>query len=235
MSDKSPIPTQEFFRSWQLYQDVIEHNYMAHREIIACLRKFSESKDLSGSAILDLGCGDAYTVRTAWGNLDQVQFTGVDLSAPALQFAQDALVDSNWFVRLIEGDLSAVLQELNDPFDLIMAGHSLHHLQNPAKQRALVRMRELLKPQGKVLIYDLLPREQESRDVYVQRLLHDNERDWNLLSEDQLVSIRSHVENFDFPIELADWEAYATQAGFANCELRYRDEKDHYGLLVLSP
>ncbi|MBI1371576.1 MAG: methyltransferase domain-containing protein [Phycisphaera sp.] len=232
----APGATREFFTAWKLYQDVIDHNYMVHRQIVEQLRAWTRRHGRDGMSILDLGCGDAYTVRSAMlDTLHHVRYTGVDLAAPALHFADRAFADSDWTIDLREGDLAQAVNVLDTRFDLVVAGHALHHLDNPAKQRTLTRIRKLLTDTGHAFLYDLITRDNEPRDAYLQRLLADADANWTHLSADQLAAIRQHVENYDFPVDLTTWRHHATDAGFADPDLLFRDELEHYAVLLLTP
>ena len=62
---KTPDPkSYEFFlATWQVYRKIVDHNYMYHREIFSEILKILEEGKRDTATILDLGCGDAGTVR----------------------------------------------------------------------------------------------------------------------------------------------------------------------------
>ena len=93
MTEASTTAAVDLFqKSWRVYQDIIEHNYMFHREISAAcrtmLQNFQPGQRLR---ILDLGCGDASMVLPLLAP-DRIAFyLGCDLSQPALDIADAAL------------------------------------------------------------------------------------------------------------------------------------------------
>ena len=59
-TERNPhIEIDEFFDQWRLYDAVIRHNYMTHREIHAAIHGQLAKFDVSAGTLLDLGCGDA--------------------------------------------------------------------------------------------------------------------------------------------------------------------------------
>ncbi|MFW9611066.1 MAG: hypothetical protein ACMV0J_02575 [Fluviibacter sp.] len=64
MTEASTTAAVDLFqKSWRVYQDIIEHNYMFHREIsAACRTMLQHFQPGQRLRILDLGCGDASMV-----------------------------------------------------------------------------------------------------------------------------------------------------------------------------
>ena len=56
-------PAGIFTRSWSLYDLLTEHNYMFHREIYAGIDDLMRRRHDSPYRLLDLGCGNAATLR----------------------------------------------------------------------------------------------------------------------------------------------------------------------------
>ena len=223
--------TKEFFEGWLLYQKVIKLNYMRHREVTACLTAWAAKQTTAPFRILDLGCGDAYMVRTVFHGRKNIQYCGIDLSGPALEIAREKIGTLGWESTLVEGDLAERVHEAAGSFDLILAGYSLHHLQNTEKRHVLKTAHSLLADTAALIIYDILPESDESRETFLSRYLADTDANWTQLTEEQLASIREHVETYDFPIDRTTWNSLAEETGYRPPELLYRDSEKHYGIL----
>lgn len=226
--------TKEFFEGWLLYQRVIIFNYMRHREIIKLLSSWKEIHRKRALRILDLGCGDAYVARTVFDLHRPTHYCGIDLSSPALGIAREALQKSNWKTTLLEGDLAERIHEVEGPFDLVLAGYSLHHLPDLGKKQVLKAVRSLLSDGAVFILYDILPEPDLSRETFLAQFLKDADATWTQLTAEQLASVREHVETYDFPIALPHWETLAQETGFQLPEVLYRDAKRHYGILNFS-
>lgn len=233
-TDQSPASgmreSDSFFSSWAIYQAVIKNNYMRHQEIVEALRHYSRDN----VSILDLGCGDAYSVTQAFSQNKHVTYCGIDLSAAALKYAQINLKTLNWSSNLIEGDIAKALPELEVSFDTVIAGYCLHHLDEKAARSVFTEAKRLLGTDGKFLIYDLMPEEHESRELFIERFLKHCDSNWTELNAEQLKSIRQHVETEDFPLKQSELEEIAEVTGFNNTRIVYRDANKHYALLELS-
>lgn len=108
-----------------------------------------------GDRVLDLGCGEGRHVHGLYllGGLDIV---GVDLDEGALKKAADGLAtlpkpsdEDTGKIAFETGDATALRFE-DDSFDAIICSEVLEHL--PDYHAALVEMRRVLKPEGKLCI-----------------------------------------------------------------------------------
>lgn len=108
-----------------------------------------------GKDVLHLGCSDAPFFRDQLANGTLLhaklhtaarRLVGVDLSKEGVEFLQ-----KSGFENVIHADVESLQESgLTGPFELIVAGELLEHLPNPG--RALRGMKELLTPNGEVLI-----------------------------------------------------------------------------------
>ncbi|KAI8468155.1 MAG: S-adenosyl-L-methionine-dependent methyltransferase [Monoraphidium minutum] len=182
-----------FQQEWELYQRVIEYDYLrhagTHAAVEALLRRLSAARaaaagaaDTSAAAaaapglkVLDLGCGDAHCVSAALAAAaggggaggGVASYTGVDMSAPALEVAAANLRcalgggggDGGARIRLVQGDMLAFArecrgggggafdqgvgfdQDVDQPFDrrfdVVYAALSAHHLDADQKRELL--------------------------------------------------------------------------------------------------
>ena len=104
-----------------------------------------------GQRVLDVGCNEGILeILLARRGFD---VTGVDIDATALEFARHLLANEpeevGARVRLIHGDLAQTVLAV-DPFDTVVIGEVLEHLEDPAA--LLDRSLEFVRPEGRVVI-----------------------------------------------------------------------------------
>ena len=226
--------TKEFFEEWQPYDLLVTHNYMRHQEMIDCLRKQWLEAVKPESSLLELGCGNAFVVSEALGDQRGLKYTGIDLSETALSAAEQRLSTTDWSIDLIEGDIIACIENLDQTFDCIVSGFSLHHF-SPSQTLGLLRkMRSLLKPGGLTVIYDILTREGETREDFLERLIAGADFDGFGFSQSQSETVSEHVRGNDYPVSLSTWESWAKDAEFREVTCVYRDAEEYYGFLILN-
>ena len=227
--DKENI--KQFFEVWKLYSAVIEHNYMMHNEIIAFLGKRLGELNKPDLRILEVGCGDAHSVSQIAKHIDISHYTGIELSEMALQFAEQKLGDFIQYIRLINGDMLEKMTEINDQYDVIIAGYSMHHLNNQQKGHLFATFKQHLNTDGILIIYDLVQQEDETAKQYIERALDNFETYWTEFNQQQLASIRDHVSNNDIPESWLGWKALAQQNGYSHQHLALRDQYNIYGIM----
>lgn len=230
---KTPKPSGpgNLFEDWLLFQNIVARNYLQHHEIIKVLRKWSKNHGIDGMRILDLGCGDSYVAQKAFKAFDDVQYYGIDVSGHALNIARANFEPYNWNVELLEGDITNMIQQLHGPFDLVIAGYSLHHLTEAQQANALDHTRMVLNPMGTLIIYDLMPNRAEKINTFTDRLIADAVSDWKFLDPEQIESFKQHLKQTACPMSQATWQMHALESALGRAELIYRDEAEHVGVL----
>ena len=226
--------TKEYFDEWHPYDRLIQHNYMRHQEMIQCLRKHWLNSSKKRSSILEVGCGNAYVVAEALSDQSDLDYTGIDLSATALAGAAKNLEQTDWTVNLLEGDALARIRELQGAFDGIVSGFSLHHFSVEENLQLLKEMRRLLAPDGLMIVYDIVTREDESREDFLERLIAGVDLDAVQITRSQMDTMSQHIRDYDFPIRLSSWQDLSVEAGFSDVTCEYRDEEEYYAFLRLS-
>ncbi|WP_157250798.1 class I SAM-dependent methyltransferase [Nonomuraea typhae] len=97
---------------------------------------------------LDVGCGDGLLAGKLAGRSRRV--TGIDLSAEMIGRAR-ALVGDRTDITLIEGDF--LTEDLpSEGYDFVCSVTTIHHMDFEA---ALTRMRDLLRPGGRLVVVGL--------------------------------------------------------------------------------
>ena len=220
---------KEFFQQWNVYQKIIAMNYMMHREMYDYLQ--DSLKDTSGKPvrILDVGCGDAAIVARALTGKQAGAYWGIDLSAAALTCAADNLKDIDCEKQFIEADFSEAINQIDQTFDFVIAGFSLHHLVKNEKDNFFKRARKRLTKDGCIVVYDLIRNNNESRDAYLKRLCETYKQQWTVLTKQEMEEIFTHINNNDYPEQVAYYENTAEKLDFPQYELTFRDEAELYG------
>ena len=213
MSDLTDVPAPPgiaaFFQGWQLYQSVVQNNCMEHREIGTALRSVFESIDGEFS-VLDLGCGDSSMAIKALEGLRVSRYTGVDLTAPALEIAR-ANFRGTYLATWVHANMVDYIASCDQQFDVIMTSFAMHHLPADIKQSWLADIAKHLTPRGQLVLVDTCCPSGMSRDETVQTYL-DLIADWPLSTADK-ATIATHMWSSDFPESEAFMEAALAAAG----------------------
>lgn len=94
--------------------------------------------------VLDVGCGEGELARALSGQVGEV--VGIDLDAPTVERARrDAAADN---VEYVVGDF-LTYDFMPGSFDAVVSVVALHHMDMAA---ALARMRELVRPGGRIAV-----------------------------------------------------------------------------------
>jgi len=101
-----------------------------------------------GQRAVDLGCGTGRHATLLASRYRHV--LAVDVSAPMLQLAKARHGVAN--ITYQQRDLSEVRADTDGVFDLVLSAYALHHL--PDLDGALLRIRELVAPGGRVVLVD---------------------------------------------------------------------------------
>lgn len=105
---------------------------------------------MRGGRVLDIGCGDGYLIQSLAPFAQHV--VGVDPDAEAI-FRANKRLDGIGNVTLITGDfLEMPVPSHEERYDTVMAVATLHHME---LRRALLKIRQVLAPGGRVLIIGL--------------------------------------------------------------------------------
>lgn len=225
---------QIFVQGWELYQKIIAHNYMNHGEVIATLRIIAGEQAGGDPKILEVGCGDAFVVSRTFAESARLNYTGVDMSEHALEYARKNLMQPNRAIDLRIGNMFDVVEQLKGKFDLILAGYSLHHFGADRKAILLKRFKPLLKPGGVLIVYDIFTPDGEARAEYLERILTHCRAAWSEMDASQMESIHEHVRNNDYPESIGSMERLAKEAGYGSFDCRYRDADEFYGVTTMT-
>ena len=211
-----------FAEQWDVYQSVIEHNYMFHAELIDIVK--GEVNHFESPSVLDLGCGDSYVISESLSPGREMNYWGVDSAAMALESARSNLNHAKGEIALINEDFFAALKSLDRTFDVIISGYSLHHLQVEDKEECFSLVSNLISDNGVFILYDLERNSDETQPEYISRVCDLFANEWDQFDRETLEDIRTHVENNDIPENEAFYLENFKRVGFADVNKVFRDE-----------
>ena len=102
---------------------------------------FKYLKNIEFKSVLDVGCGNAFLLKSIRKKWPAAKITGIDyeISSNLVEFSRN-----NKRINFIEGDVSEELKKIGkNSFDIIFCTHLLEHLREPKK--LILEMRELAK------------------------------------------------------------------------------------------
>lgn len=102
------------------------------------------------ATVLDLACGTGEFERLLLKDNPNQQVLGVDISAEMLAMAQQKLHRYS-SVRFAQGNATEI-PSADEQFDVVVCASSFHYFDQPVN--ALMEMKRVLKPDGKVVILD---------------------------------------------------------------------------------
>ena len=216
----TPNPVEVFMKSWSVYQEVIQHNYMFHREITQSVKNcLDASRTNELIRVLDLGCGDASMALPLLSVTHLHAYIGCDLSQPALDIAHKALVDKNIRHQCICDDMMKVAAEQADEsIDLVLSSYALHHLNALQKQHIVRDISRILKPCGFFILIDIFRETEENRSAYMRNYMGYLRANWTNLSKSSQDLIVDHATEYDFPENNGFYTALCLKSGFEKAE-----------------
>ena len=207
-------------KSWSVYQEVIKHNYMFHREIIQAAKKsLDESRTHDLIRIFDLGCGDASMALPLLSVEQVLSYVGCDLSQPALDIAHQHLIDKGIPHQCICDDMLKVASEQPDEsIDLVLSSYALHHLNSLQKQQIVRDVVRMLKPGGCFFLIDIFREAEEDRPAYIRNYMSYLRSNWTNLSKNSQDLIVDHAAEYDFPESNEFYTTLCLKNGFEKAE-----------------
>jgi ubiquinone/menaquinone biosynthesis C-methylase UbiE len=116
-----------FRHQWQVYSKVVDNDYLSHQAVSAVLHRELVAEVNRPFRFLDLACGDARLTVAALQGTPVIRYHGIDLSAPALVVARQAVETLACPVQLEQGDFVSAMRERPEPADVVWIGLALHH------------------------------------------------------------------------------------------------------------
>ena len=214
-------PIKGFFDLWSIYDLVLDHDYMFHRELYGeVARTLAVHFGDRSFSVLDLGCGSGRHLAPALRARRISRYEGHDLSPVAIAHARENFAGLACPLRFGEGDLRAALREESvSRFDLIFTGFTLHHFTEPERAEILRLARQRLAPGGLLLVLDSMRDEGQTREAWLDAYCGWIEAGWRAIPREGLAAILGHIRGSDQPGTLAEHAAAAAAAGFTRSGL----------------
>lgn len=227
-------PQVEIFKqNWTTYQKLITHNYMFHRQrneqVDLIIQKLANENRIS---VLDLGCGDAYWVKSLSSGRRIKSYTGIDLSPAALDFAKYNLENLDRETKLYTGRMEEMIHQENGGFQLVYSAYAIHHLQDETKQLFLKDIYNRLGKGGVFILIDVFRKPNQSREDYLADYITHIEQNWTALEQHDLSLISSHILQFDFPAQIDLVQTWVNSISFKMDQAEIMD--DYHKMLILT-
>jgi len=123
----------------------------------------------SGMVVLDVACGAGHAAEQVAPHVREV--VGIDLTPALLAIGAARLRDSGVRNVLLQEGNAQHLPFADKTFDVVFCRSSLHHFDDP--RRAVAEMQRVCRPDGRIVLLDLVPPSEAVRDDYdhLHRLL----------------------------------------------------------------
>jgi|HubBroStandDraft_6_1064221.scaffolds.fasta_scaffold79665_2 cyclopropane fatty-acyl-phospholipid synthase-like methyltransferase len=215
---------QAFRDQWQVYQKLVNNNYLSHREVRDILHRQLAETITRPFRFLDLACGDASMTVAALKETSVTEYHGIDLSAPALAMAKKTVASLSCRARLEQHDFVAAIRERTDPADVVYIGLSLHHLQTAEDKRRFMRaVRSAIGDNGLFLIFEPASLEGETRPAFLERYEAFINAVWTAFTPTEKDILWTHVRTCDFPEQPSIWTQLGHDAGFSEVQDLFTD------------
>jgi ubiquinone/menaquinone biosynthesis C-methylase UbiE len=226
-------PASLFRDAWHVYRDVVEHNYLFHRELGACVGQVVQGRFGSRPlSVLDLGCGDASQTLRALQRVRIDSYHGCDLSEAALAQARLNLQNEVERPVLECPDMLATMANAHEAFDLVFTSFAAHHLARTDKGRFFCEARRLLESGGLLALIDVVRDRGDDRARYLDAYMDHARVHWRALNARDFQLVEDHVRAHDFPETLDTLAGLATEAGFT--QIRPLDRHTWHAAMAFS-
>ncbi len=223
----------EIFDEWALYHKILEKDHMYHSEIFTKICTILNSK-FNGKEynLLDIGCGDAYCIEKYLTNTKLKNYCGIDNSKTALSLAKKNLSNKNIDYFLLNSDFNESMDKINDRFDAILAGYSIHHLKTfDEKKRLLHKFFGKLQNGGIFILFDIIKKNDESLEKYHIRYIKNCKDTWDSIEPKEFEQIANHIKKNDYPLTLENWQNIFFSSPVNLEQIRIDTQNPYYVLL----
>ncbi len=226
-----------FRAAWALYEKLVTHNDMRHREVYGELQHIVRERFVTADGTLtpyrlaDLGCGDGAWTAAAVSDHPPTDYLAVDLvellvQAACERFRNLGACTEGWPLHLVEAAARVPVK----PFDLILASYSMHHLQTGEKRSMYRNLAGWMAEDATLVVIDVARGNGESRRDWLDRFHAVAQSEFTTLTDSDREAIRTHMEQCDFPETVSVLSELAVEARLST-RVRYRDPHRFYVVL----
>jgi ubiquinone/menaquinone biosynthesis C-methylase UbiE len=230
LSDDEPEQAREFFSYWVIFRKILEFNGLHHREAYAAIGQAFAGHGRPFS-LLDLGVGDGEWTVGALAGKSLSHYRAVDLSATALRLVEEYAVSLRGEKSFVQADLFDYLRESSDIFDIILIGLNLHHFPQGDKRQLLPKIRQLIAPGGRLLLFEAISRPGETRGDTLLRWWEVVRVRWAALDPEELAKVRDHAFAYDYAESLETYAEMLAAAGFRESRVLFTDPDELYAVI----
>jgi len=204
-----------FSKNWSIYQKIIKHNYMFHRDLGAITSSVWDNHFQNKEAnVLDLGCGDAYQLSTIMEGRQINSYTGIDLSSAVLEYTKDNLDNIKIPFSLMSGPMEFEIDKTEITYDLIYSSYAFHHLQEERKKDLLEKCYAKLNTDGVLILIDHFKNDGQDRDNYIDEYVDNIKTNWAEITSEENDLIEEHMRGYDFPTTSDQIDIWGKEIGF---------------------
>lgn len=208
-------PTQIFIRNWEIYQKIIQANYMKHKELGQYVQDyltiFATDKPIH---LLDMGCGDAQQIATQLINFNIISYTGYDLSEQAISFAKKNTEKLNTQVSIHTGRMEELIKQDSKTYNILYSSFAIHHLTDQLKKDFISDCFTRLENDGLFILIDIKRQPGQSTEEYKKSYTNWILNEWPVLNTEEKTAIIDHLNTCDIPVETSTYINFANEAGF---------------------
>lgn len=172
--------------------------------------------------LLDIGCGGGNYSLMMLSKIPDLNCTLVDLSKPMLDKAFERVSKkTNRKVEILQGDIRDI-QLPENHFDIILAGAVLHHLRDDFDwETTFEKLFKLLKPDGCLMISDLITQDTELLNDYIWERYGDYLE--ALSGKEYRQKVLDYVEKEDSPRSMNYQLDLMKKVGFRKVEILHKN------------
>jgi 2-polyprenyl-3-methyl-5-hydroxy-6-metoxy-1,4-benzoquinol methylase len=229
-----PSPTQIFNTSWQIYKKIVLYGYMHHGLLAARLcNHMVAGLPHNMYTMLDIGCGDASAMIPLFSQCKPAYYKGIDLSAPAVELARNALSAMGIPCNLEVGDMFNITAQQSAPYHLVHSSFAIHHLPDEGKRHMLSAGAAHLEPGGLFVYTDVFRQPGQTRSRYIQNYLGHIQEAWHHISPEEKDLVTDHIVAYDFPADIGDVLQWIAESNLQVVDEYWPDER-HAMLVMVS-
>jgi len=218
--DKIDHMSRIFKASWDIYETILAHDYMAHKRIFPIVERafvdFSVQNDHRPISVWELGCGSAHHSSQILRSIPLASYTGIDLAPNVLEVAGEKLKVLGCPITLLAMDLFDAVQTTGQDADLVFSSYALHHI-HPIGRKAefFEALFNKVRPGGIFVLVDLFRDDGQSREEFLAGYEQTIRTEWTLFQGAVLEEVVSHCRTHDFPEDPQQLNRVAVQAGWS--------------------